>query len=473
MSTSADTFDRLFCEHCGAALPDQAITCPVCGEVQGRVHALLPQTQTSKQKRPVPGTMLTQRYRIIEQVGEGGFGVVYKAQDRQKHRMVAIKQITLADLSTREIIDATDSYNRETTILPRLTHRNLPVLYDYFTDPEHWYIVMEYIEGQTLEEMLSKATNGRLPLKKVLTIGKELCHALAYLHSQQPPVVFRDVKPGNIMITKEGKVYLIDFGIARRHRAEKKRDTGALGSPGYAAPEQYGSEQSTPRTDLYGLGATLQTMLTGKEPTEGADIEAEPEVPRRLKDLIVHMLEKDPKRRPENVLQVESELDDVKSEQLQKISKDFVSPFAWLAALLSLLLPLIKSVAFQIPISYTFFLIFLGFYLFTILSSISKERQRLSRPLTRKEMLQAVNKRLSSSKTFFVYIILWNSFSNGFGSTSFLIYSLFMVPYDAIVIFTFLYLHKAIKWIQIVFAKRKGQKIVETEPLPQQMSQRP
>ncbi|HEY4388724.1 MAG TPA: serine/threonine-protein kinase [Ktedonobacteraceae bacterium] len=385
-----------FCDRCGAAIPDQTITCPVCGEIQAKVHALAPLIPAKKKNsRPAPSALLMQRYRIIGQIGQGGFGVVYKAQDRKLGRIVAIKQITLADLSTREIIDATDSYNRETTILPRLHHYNLPLLYDHFTDPEHWYIVMEYIEGQTLEELLANTKGGRLPIKKVLTIGRALCDTLAYLHRQQQPIIFRDVKPGNIMVTKGGRVYLIDFGIARRYRPEKTRDTGALGSPGYAAPEQYGSAQSTIQTDLYGLGATLQTMLTGKEPSEGADIHEEAGVPDALKMLIQQMLERDPRQRPLNALIVDETLANIQKQQLTEKKKQVVSPFAWVGALWVLLYIVIEN--FFFPSSFHFALCFLltvGCFIGYCIYYLDKEGPTPPQRLSRKEAFMIINKGL-------------------------------------------------------------------------------
>ncbi|HLZ56322.1 MAG TPA: serine/threonine-protein kinase, partial [Ktedonosporobacter sp.] len=215
------------------------------------------------------GSRLAGRYRILAALGEGGFGTVYKARDeKQRGKLVAIKVISMVALNAREKIDATDSFNREIMILSTLKHKALPRIHGHFTDPERWYVVMDYIEGQTLEETLPQVPEGRLPVEQVIEIGLALCDVLSYLHSQNPPIIFRDVKPGNIMLTPSGKVYLIDFGIARRYRMGQVRDTANLGSPGYAAPEQYGGMQSMDRTDIYGLGATLQTLLTGKEPLE-------------------------------------------------------------------------------------------------------------------------------------------------------------------------------------------------------------
>ncbi len=259
------------------------------------------------------GSLLVGRYRILAKVGEGGFGVVYQSRDTQhRGRLVAIKQIDLGALSPRQIIEATDSYNREVTILSRLHHRNLPRIYDHFTDPTHWYLVMQYIEGETLDDSFKGAKDGHLSMKEVLSIGIQLCKVLAYLHSHNPPIIFRDVKPANIMRTRRGRLYLIDFGIARRFSPEKRRDTGPLGSPGYAAPEQYGRAQSTEQTDIYGLGATLQTLLTGRELLE--DDPAKPstkpldQTTQQLQHLLDAMQAPDATNRPRSMQEVKARL---------------------------------------------------------------------------------------------------------------------------------------------------------------------
>ena len=257
------------------------------------------------------GHMLAGRYLIEGQLGQGGFGLIYQARDIQKrNKVVAIKQITLHGLNTQDMIEATDTFNREVTLLSQLKHVSLPRIYDQFTDPDHWYVVMDYIQGETLEDMLKHARGGVFPAKRVISFGIALCDVLSYLHAQHPPIIFRDVKPANIMITRDGRLYLIDFGIARQYRYGQAKDTGALGSPGYAAPEQYGRAQTTAQTDIYGLGATLQTLLTGKDPLDIA-IEGMPPdhpVPQRLQPLIAQMLERDPLARPLSMEEVKSRL---------------------------------------------------------------------------------------------------------------------------------------------------------------------
>ncbi len=226
--------------------------------------------------RASSNTLLQERYQILAQLGTGGFGAVYKAADTRAHnQIVAIKQINLRGLTPQETIEATDGFNREVQLLSALTHARLPHIHDHFTDPDHWYLVMDFIDGETLEHYLrdvaspsSQATIRALPLDEVLDIGLQLCDVLAYLHTNQPPIVFRDLKPANIMRNPGGKLSLIDFGIARHFKPGQLKDTIPFGSPGYAAPEQYGRAQTTPRADIYSLGALLYHLLSRVDPAE-------------------------------------------------------------------------------------------------------------------------------------------------------------------------------------------------------------
>src|SRR5579883_571591 len=317
-----------FCDECGAANTFDATTCFACHRPLSPLEVLpvtqppLPALSPAPPATPVipspgPGTLLLGRYQLVREIGQGGFGVVYLARDTKKRRrLVAIKQINIGKLSARESIDATDSYNREVTLLSQLRHRRLPLLYDHFTDPEHWYLVLSYIEGQTLDISMQAQPNKAFPFKKVIDIGIQLCDVLHYLHTQKPPIIFRDVKPANIMLTPRGRVYLIDFGIARQFNPARIKDTGPLGSPGYAAPEQYGRTQTTTRTDIYGLGATLQTLATGKEPLDLRGDEPLPAPNSRLQQkferLIDQMLERESHHRPRSVLEVKARLEALK-----------------------------------------------------------------------------------------------------------------------------------------------------------------
>ena len=256
----------IFCDTCGAANRAQAVFCAACGRpLHNASRGTISSTLTGLL---VPQHLLNKRYRILGQIGKGGFGAVYKAADSQfGNRLLAIKEMSQNSLNPRELVEATEAFKREAFLLAGLTHPNLPRIYEQFNDAGRWYLVMDYIDGETLEAYLDKK-GGKLPIEKALNIGIQLCSVLDYLHTRQPAIIFRDLKPANIMLAPDGHIFLIDFGIARHFKPGQARDTTALGSSGYAAPEQYGKMQTTPRADIYGLGATLHQVLTGNNPSD-------------------------------------------------------------------------------------------------------------------------------------------------------------------------------------------------------------
>jgi len=219
-----------------------------------------------------------------------------------------------AGLSAQELAEASAAFKRETLLLAKLMHPNLPSIYDRFAEQGHWYVVMDFIEGETIETCLSQTPHGYLPISQVLEIGIQLCSVLDYLHTRQPPIIFRDLKPSNIILTPDGYIYLIDFGIARHFKPGKSRDTIAFGSPGYAAPEQYGKAQTTPHADIYSLGVTLYQMLTGIDPSQTPfqftplKLPGHQPVPVGLDTLIMNMLELDETKRPDTMRIVKQEL---------------------------------------------------------------------------------------------------------------------------------------------------------------------
>jgi len=219
-----------------------------------------------------PGTILQNRYRIVRQVGGGGMGTVYLAEDlRLPGRRCAVKEMSPAFLSPHDQAWAVPAFQREAHLLASLNHPNLAAVTDFFPEGGNWYLVMEFVEGETLARRLERSPGHRLPLPEALPIIRQLCDVLEYLHTRQPPVIFRDLKPSNIMLTPEGRVKLIDFGIARFFKPGQRQDTVNLGTPGYAAPEQYGGlGQSDPRTDIYSLGVLLHQMVTGYDPAAAA-----------------------------------------------------------------------------------------------------------------------------------------------------------------------------------------------------------
>jgi serine/threonine protein kinase len=263
-----------------------------------------------------PQRSLKQRYQLLKTLGIGGYGIVHKALDTEfGGRLVAIKEMSQADMDGKDRAAATEAFKREAYMLAGLTNPNLPSIYDYFTENGRWYLVMSYIEGETLEEYLSRSPGGRLPVEKVLMIGSQLASVLSYLHKRNPPIIFRDLKPSNIMRTPEGQIYLIDFGIARHFKVGQRKDTTALGSPGYAAPEQYGRTQSTPQTDVYSLGATLHHMLTGIDPSDSPFNHVPLDLPHhpQLSILITCMLDMDPRKRPASMGNIKRELQRISS----------------------------------------------------------------------------------------------------------------------------------------------------------------
>jgi serine/threonine protein kinase len=335
---------EFFCDECGAANPEDATHCIACHHPLTRPPVVAPAPIQPVTVAPEPtlqviagaagatptissqdsdalalGTLLQNRYKIEREIGRGGYSIVYLAHDtRSPGRRVAIKQINLRNLTPRQIIEATETFNRETTLLPFLTHPGIPRCYGHFTDPEHWYLVMEYIKGQTLEEHLQ--TVGCCSVKETLRIGIKLCDILEYLHTRKQPLIFRDIKPANILLTPNKRVYLIDFGIARTFNPSKTKDTTPLGSPGFAAPEQYGKGQSDQHTDIYGLGATLQTLLTGRDPLElraGEPSRAAKPVPPHIQQLVTGMMHADPARRPARIADVKQMLENMRAQLYQ------------------------------------------------------------------------------------------------------------------------------------------------------------
>jgi serine/threonine protein kinase len=302
----------LFCPTCGAENALHSTTCFACQK---------PLDATDSLSEAPP--LLNERYSLIAPLGKGGYGAVYKALDSQAPtRAVAIKQIHLTGLSAEESIEATETFNREARILSNLSHPQLPHIYDQFSDRDDWYLVMDYIEGQTLDDAVEENRAARKPfsISEILTIGCQLCEVLNYLHTRQPPVIFRDLKPGNVIRSRSGQLSLIDFGIARTFHEGQKHDTLPLGSPGYAAPEQYGRAQTTPQSDIYSLGALLHFLLSEHDPSEQPmtfEPLSLPDFPGRdeLTDFVQRMLSPEAEKRPQSATEVAAVLQSIRQRQ--------------------------------------------------------------------------------------------------------------------------------------------------------------
>ncbi len=213
-----------------------------------------------------PGQMLQDRYQIMGTLGVGGFSAVYQARDMRfptVTKLCAVKEMTIMapDPQMREI--SISLFEREANILATLDHPAIPTVYDYFTEGDRSYLVMEFIRGKDFDALLAEQKKN-IQENKVLDWALQICEVLSYLHSQKPqPVVFRDMKPSNIILDPNGRIHLIDFGIAKVFENDYKGTT--IGTEGYSPPEQYRGEAGPPG-DVYALGATLHHMLTMKDP---------------------------------------------------------------------------------------------------------------------------------------------------------------------------------------------------------------
>lgn len=278
----------------------------------------------------IPGTLLNDRYRVMRLVSdEGGMARVYQVEDTRDvpSSVWALKELrSVSDPAEQQ--ERYELFDREANLLKSLNHRNVPLFHDRFDEQGRAYLVLEFVAGRTLERLLM-LQNAPLEEQRVLEWAIQLCEVLDYLHSQHPPIIYRDLKPSNIMVTHEGVIKIIDFGIARTYKAGKRHDTHLMGTEAYAAPEQYGSEQSDARTDIYALGCTLYHLLTNQYPpharlpgTAPSVRTLNPSVSQGTAELIAKAMQKDRARR----FQSAKEMEQAVQECLQKLRPAFPSP---------------------------------------------------------------------------------------------------------------------------------------------------
>ena len=267
--------NQQFCANCGYSLaggPTSPIPQPPqpgIGYNQGGTPTAAAQGARRTTGALQQGDMLGGRYRVVRLVGKGGFGAVYEAADErlQGQRIVAVKEMSDTHLSAAEKAQAIQDFLQEATLLGKLHHAHLPNVSDFFEEGSKAYLVMDFIQGQTLEKEQDDA-GGPLDERRVMGWALQLCDVLGYLHTRPQPIIFRDLKPSNVMVTPDDEIKLIDFGIARVFKSAARKDTTSLGSGGYAPLEQYGRGQSDARSDIYALGATLYDLLTKTTPID-------------------------------------------------------------------------------------------------------------------------------------------------------------------------------------------------------------
>ncbi len=211
------------------------------------------------------GSLVDGKYKILNKVGQGGMSVVYLAMNEKANKQWAVKEVRKDGVRDFEVVK--QGLVAETDILKKLSHPNLPSIIDVIDTDESFIIIMDYIQGNSLNKALEEF--GAQPQENVIIWAKQLCDVLNYLHTRTPAIIYRDMKPANIMLKPDGNVTLIDFGTAREYKEKNLADTTCLGTVGYAAPEQFGGMgQTDARTDIYCLGATLYHLVTGMNPCE-------------------------------------------------------------------------------------------------------------------------------------------------------------------------------------------------------------
>jgi serine/threonine-protein kinase len=210
-----------------------------------------------------PGQIIGGRYQIVDLLARGGMSRLYCARDRwAADQVVAVKEFNARGVAQAESWSLVAAFMREANILTSLKHPHIVRAARFIEDAGSYFIVMEWLGGQNLNHELELFPEG-LPEARVLEWARQLCSALQYLHTRRPPVIFCDLKPGNVFLLPDGQVKLVDFGIARYYYPDAANDTLQFGTPGFAAPEQHRSGQISPATDIYGLGRTLHCLLTG------------------------------------------------------------------------------------------------------------------------------------------------------------------------------------------------------------------
>ena len=261
-----------------------------------------PTRGTSRGYAPLaPNTILDNRYRVIQALAEGAMGAVYRAEDLRlagKHR--ALKELLQHWGTPEERAEAEAWFLREGETLMRLQHPAIPVVHDTFSEGQRHYLVMDLVEGRSLEQVLVEEGRPGLPESRVLPWAEQVLDVLSYLHGRPDPLIFRDLKPANLMLTPQGQIRLIDFGIARA--ITRQAQGTAIGTPGYAPPEQY-QGLAEPASDLYALGATMHHLLTGRDPRKHRPFDfpptrsVAPEISVPVAAAIDHSLVLDPRAR--------------------------------------------------------------------------------------------------------------------------------------------------------------------------------
>lgn len=279
------------------------------------------------------GSLVDGKYKILNKVGQGGMSVVYLAMNEKANKQWAVKEVRKDGVKDFEVVK--QGLVAEIDILKKLSHPNLPSIVDVIDSEESFIIIMDYIQGNSLNKAL--AEYGAQPQENVIEWAKQLCDVLGYLHTRTPAIIYRDMKPANVMLKPDGNVTLIDFGTAREFKEKNLADTTCLGTVGYAAPEQFGGMgQTDARTDIYCLGATLYHLVTGMNPCEPPyEIkpirEINPGLSSGLERIILKCTQRDPNDRYQSAaelmyaLEHYEEIDDLYRKKQKKKLNTFIT----------------------------------------------------------------------------------------------------------------------------------------------------
>jgi len=262
------------------------------------------------------GTLIDGKYKILDIIGHGGMSTVYLAINERANKTWAVKEVRKGGKNNSSL--GKYSLVVEKNILTKLHHDNLPSIIDVIDTEDSILIIMDYIPGESLDKVLKK--RGKLPQSKVIEWGIQLCKVLYYLHSQNPPIIYRDMKPANVMLLPENKgIKLIDFGTAREFKEYNSMDTISLGTPEYAAPEQQNQRRTDARTDIYCLGATLYHLVTGQIPNHMVPIcQIDSTLSDELERILIKCTQHDPKDRYQSVDELWYDLSKVEDNDKKK-----------------------------------------------------------------------------------------------------------------------------------------------------------
>lgn len=273
-------------------------------------YDICPHCSNSKNKGELVNTLIDNKYRLISQIGKGGFTKTYLAQDINTNKMWAVKICDKSNSQNANVV--INNILNEASLIKRLDHPSIPRIVDIINNDDMLCIAEDYIEGETLEAIVKEY--GAQSQALVVKWAKQLCNVLGYLHTLNPPHIYRDVKPANIILQPNGKIMLIDFGIMRTYKPNQSTDTVALGTKGYAAPEQYGARQTDARTDIYGLGMTMHQLLTGVDPKTNnvptlPICQINSNLPKDLEHIVNKCIELDPDKRYQSMNELAIALD--------------------------------------------------------------------------------------------------------------------------------------------------------------------